>query len=114
VQIEQREALDNLDGILAVPGLTSIVVGPNDLAASLGYTGQPNHPEVIQAIDTVIAKSRAAKVPMGIAVGDNKEALTEWVDKGVSWLSIAADFMLLIHAASHLAGHLRNHGRGQP
>ena len=60
VQIEQREALENLDEILAVQGLTSVVVGPNDLAASLGFTGQPGHAKVIRAIDTVIAKSRAA------------------------------------------------------
>ena len=88
VQIEQREALENLDAILAVPGLTSIVVGPNDLAASLGYTGQPRHPEVIAAIDTVIAKARAARIPMGIAVGDDPEVLVEWIEReSTGWRS---------------------------
>ena len=109
VQIEQREALENLDEILAVPGLTSVVVGPNDLAASLGFTGQPGHAEVIRAIDTVIAKSRAAGVPMGLAVGDDPDALAQWIDKGVNWLSIAADFVLLTRRASQLASRLREH-----
>ena len=90
--------MHNLDEILAVPGLTSIVVGPNDLAASLGYTGQPRHPEVIKAIDIVIAKARAAKVPMGIAVGDDPDVLVEWADKGVNWLAMAADFALLMRS----------------
>lgn len=112
VQIEQVEALHNLDEILAVPGVTSIVVGPNDLAASLGFTGQPRHPEVIRAIDSIIAKARAAKVPMGIAVGDDPEVLIEWIDKGVNWLSMAADFALLIRAASQLVKRVREHQRG--
>ncbi len=111
VQIEQVEALNNLAEILAVPGLTSVVVGPNDLAASLGYLGQPRHPEVLRAIDTVIAKSRAAKVPMGIAVGDDPEVLVQWADKGVHWLSIAADFVLLVRAASQLTARVREHQR---
>jgi 2-dehydro-3-deoxyglucarate aldolase/4-hydroxy-2-oxoheptanedioate aldolase len=106
VQIEQREALENLDAILRVPGLGSIVVGPNDFAASLGYTGQPRHPEVIRAIDTVIAKARSAGVPMGLAVGDDPKTLAEWIDKGVNWLSIAADFALLLRRATDLVREL--------
>jgi 4-hydroxy-2-oxoheptanedioate aldolase len=111
VQIEQVEAIQNLDEILAVPGLTSIVVGPNDLAASMGYTGQPRHPEVIRAIDAVIAKARMAKVPMGIAVGDDPEVLIEWADKGVHWLAMGADFTLLVRVASQLAQRVREHQR---
>jgi 4-hydroxy-2-oxoheptanedioate aldolase len=113
VQIEQAEALKNLTEILAVPGLTSIVVGPNDLAASLGYTGQPRHPEVIRAIDDVIAKARGAKVPMGIAVGDDPDVLVEWADKGVNWLAMAADFALLIRSASQLAARVRERPRAK-
>jgi 2-keto-3-deoxy-L-rhamnonate aldolase RhmA len=108
VQIEQREALANIDSILAVPGLTSIVVGPNDFAASLGYTGQPRHPEVLRAIDTLIAKSRGAKIPIGIAVGDDPEILGEWIDKGVNWISIAADFALLLNPTARLVKQLRD------
>ncbi len=107
VQIEQAEALKNLSEILAVPGLTSIVVGPNDFAASLGYTGQPNHLEVVKAIDTVIAKARAAKVAVGIASGDDPEQLNAWVEKGVNWLAIAADFILLTRYASQLVARVR-------
>jgi 2-keto-3-deoxy-L-rhamnonate aldolase RhmA len=113
VQIEQVEALENIDAILAVPGLTSIVVGPNDLANSLGFVGQPRHPEVIRAIDMVIARAKAAKKPMGIAVGDDPDALVEWADKGVNWLAIAADFVLLVRSASQLAGRVRDHQKNK-
>ncbi|MBI3837311.1 MAG: hypothetical protein HY288_05185 [Planctomycetia bacterium] len=113
VQIEQKEALNNLAEILAVPGLTSIVVGPNDLAGSLGYPGQPRHPEVLRAIDTVIVKAREAKVPIGIAVGDDPDVLVGWADKGVNWMAMAADYALLVRAASQLAGRVREHQRGK-
>jgi 4-hydroxy-2-oxoheptanedioate aldolase len=36
-QVETREALDNLDEILAVEGVDGIFIGPADLAASMGY-----------------------------------------------------------------------------
>lgn len=106
-QIEQREALENIEAILAVPGLTSVVIGPNDLAASLGYTGQPWHPENIKAIDMVLDKSRAAGVPMGMAVSDDLEMINRWVERGVSWLAITADFHLLLRSATQLANHVR-------
>jgi 2-keto-3-deoxy-L-rhamnonate aldolase RhmA len=111
VQIEQVEAFRNLKEILAVPGLTSIVVGPNDFAASLGFPGQPRHPEVIRAIDSVIAQAREAKVPMGIAVGDDPEILVEWADKGVEWLAIAADYVLITRIATQLTTRVREHQR---
>jgi 2-keto-3-deoxy-L-rhamnonate aldolase RhmA len=113
VQIEQKEALNNLSEILAVPGLTSIVVGPNDFAASLGFPGQARHPEVLRAIDTVIAKAREAKVPMGIAVGDDPDILVQWADKGVNWIAMAADYGLLLRSASQLAGRVRDHQRAK-
>ena len=46
VQIEHVDAVNDIDAILAVPGLTSVVIGPNDLAGSLGRMGEPEHPEV--------------------------------------------------------------------
>jgi 2-dehydro-3-deoxyglucarate aldolase/4-hydroxy-2-oxoheptanedioate aldolase len=113
VQIEQREALENIDEILRVPGLTSVVIGPNDLAASLGYTGQPWHAENQRAIETVLTRSRAAGIPMGMAISDDPEMLNRWVDKGVAWLSITADYALMLRSAIELAAHVREHQGGK-
>ena len=65
------------------------------------------------AIDTVIAKVRAAKVPMGIAVGDDPEVIVEWANKGVNWIAIAADYGLLVRSAMQLAGRVREHLHGK-
>src|SRR5206468_751155 len=66
VQIEHADAVRNLDEILAVPGIFAVIIGPNDLAASLGYTGQSRHPEVLKIIDVVIAKAAKARIPVGL------------------------------------------------
>jgi 2-dehydro-3-deoxyglucarate aldolase/4-hydroxy-2-oxoheptanedioate aldolase len=111
VQIEHVDAVRNIEQIVAVPGLAGVVIGPNDLAASLGHTGQPRHPDVLRAIEGVIGQARRAGRFVGIGVGDDPEILTEWVDKGVQWLSMGSDFSLLIRMASQLANRVRSHGR---
>lgn len=108
VQIEQKEAVQNIREILAVPGLTAVVVGPNDLAASLGFTGQTRHPEVLRVIDGVVKECKNAKVPIGIAVGDDPSILAEWVGKGMDWLMVAADFVLIATAAERFVKAVRD------
>jgi 2-keto-3-deoxy-L-rhamnonate aldolase RhmA len=109
VQIEHEDAVRNIDAILAVPGLTSVVIGPNDLSGSLGRMGEPRHPDVLRAIDAVLASGRRAGVPVGIAVGDDPGVLTGWVDKGVRWIAIGADFVLLTSAAARSVEAIRSH-----
>ena len=50
IQIESQSGLDNLDAIVAVPGLGGIVLGPADLSNSMGFVGQPYHPKVMEAL----------------------------------------------------------------
>ncbi len=95
VQIEHAEAVKNVDAILATEGLSGIVIGPNDLAGSMGHTGRPTHPDVSKAIDSVIAKARAAKKFVGIGCGIAPAELRDWARRGVQWLLMGADFVLL-------------------
>lgn len=66
VQIETREALADLEAILSVPGVDALLIGPNDLSAALGHTGDLTHPEVEEAIAHVLARAGAHGVPAGI------------------------------------------------
>ncbi|HEV8003417.1 MAG TPA: aldolase/citrate lyase family protein [Planctomycetaceae bacterium] len=114
VQIEHAEAVKNLDAILATDGLSGIVIGPNDLAGSMGYPGQPRHPDVLKAIDTVAARARAANKFVGLGSSADPDELADWVRRGVQWLLVGADFVLLrkgtaqtIAAARSLIGSTR-------
>jgi len=109
VQIEHVDALENLDKILAVEGLTSVVVGPNDLAGSLGHMGDTGHPAVTEAIEAVISKAQDRGVPMGLAIGGEVEDLARWIDKGVRWLAISADFHFLLQSVTQLVEGVRGH-----
>ena len=64
IQIESEEGLKHVDAIAAVPGVSSLFIGPADLALSLGYP--PDAPEVEAAIQTILRAGRARKMPVGI------------------------------------------------
>jgi 4-hydroxy-2-oxoheptanedioate aldolase len=107
VQIEHIEAVENLDDILAVPGLTALMIGPNDLAGSMGFIGQPNRPEVRQAMETIIAKARRKGIPVGYASGADPDDLLEWAKKGAQWLLMGGDFSLLLRASTEVVERVR-------
>jgi 2-keto-3-deoxy-L-rhamnonate aldolase RhmA len=107
VQIEHAEAVKNLDAILATDGLAGIVIGPNDLAGSMGHTGRPDHPEVQKSIDTVITRARAANRFVGIGASAEPAALADWARRGVQWVMAGADFVLLQKAAAQTVAATR-------
>jgi len=109
VQIEQAAAVANIDEILAVPGLTSIAFGPNDLSTALGYRGEPAHPEVLKVMQNIIDKARAAKIPVGVSVGADPAHLSRLADMGIQWLSLGVDVTLMRRAACEVVDKVRKH-----
>jgi 4-hydroxy-2-oxoheptanedioate aldolase len=92
VMIETVEALDNVDDIVATPGVDGVLVGPVDLAFALGLgldvTG--SHPTLLEATDKVIhACKRHGKIPCGVAMNaGNAELLLE---HGMRLVTIGSD-----------------------
>ncbi|SAL86444.1 2-dehydro-3-deoxyglucarate aldolase [Caballeronia choica] len=66
VQIESRAVVEAIDEITAVEGGDAVFVGPCDLAAAHGHIGNPNHPEVHQALAHVFERVKAGVEPSGI------------------------------------------------
>ncbi len=64
-QLETETAVENVEEIVAVDGVDAIFVGPADLSASLGVVGEFDHPDLHDAIETVIEAGDAAGVPVG-------------------------------------------------
>jgi 4-hydroxy-2-oxoheptanedioate aldolase len=52
--IEDYEAIDNLPELTKVKGIDVFYVAPSDMAASMGHTGNPDHPDVQAAIERAI------------------------------------------------------------
>lgn len=85
IQFEDVKALDHLDEILDIPGVDVLFVGPNDLAQSLGFPGQPNHPDVVKVADQVIAKCKNAGIRTG-TVAPTVESAKSLIDRGFDML----------------------------
>ena len=81
VQFEHIDALANLDALLAIPDLDLLFVGPNDLAQSMGFPGQPGHPEVQAVIDRVTAAAAGGPVALGTVAVD-AAATQRQLDRG--------------------------------
>lgn len=65
-QIETESAIKNIEDILSVEGIDAAIVGPADLAISLGFPGDYLNPKEIEAINKVAAACRKYKKGFGI------------------------------------------------
>ncbi|MGB5865350.1 MAG: aldolase/citrate lyase family protein [Sulfitobacter sp.] len=93
--IETAEALDNIDDILAVPGLDMIYIGPNDLALELGE--RPNaeieDSKTAKAIAHILAQATKASIPVGIFCA-SPELARQRLDEGFVMMTPGNDFAL--------------------
>ncbi len=69
IQIETPQAVENIEEIITVPGVGAIFIGPLDLATQMGFGDQTGHPDVEEAIQTVLASCLAHNVPCGLTTG---------------------------------------------
>jgi 4-hydroxy-2-oxoheptanedioate aldolase len=102
VQIETREALDQLEAIAAVDGVDGIFVGPADLAASLGHVGETGHPTVIAAVEDAIRRIRACGKPAGVLTPDTAFA-ERCIALGTTFTAVAIDVGILARGSEAIA-----------
>jgi 4-hydroxy-2-oxoheptanedioate aldolase len=100
IQIETSEALEALDGILAVAGVDAVLIGPNDLAAALGHLGETGHPDVESAVADVRRRAVAAGTPVGIVSASTDPApAVARKREGYSFVTVGVDFAFLTSGA---------------
>ncbi|MGI9519463.1 MAG: HpcH/HpaI aldolase family protein [Pirellulaceae bacterium] len=101
VQAEHREAVENIESIVAVDGIDCVFVGPHDLSASFGKTGQVDDPEVVAAIDRVVSVCQSRQMPLGF-FGMAPHHVQPWVDRGVNLICVGVDAALLADSAKQI------------
>ncbi|SCW71296.1 MULTISPECIES: 4-hydroxy-2-oxoheptanedioate aldolase [unclassified Pseudomonas] len=107
VQIESREGLANLDAIAAVQGVDGVFIGPADLSASMGFRGNPGHPEVQAAIEDAIARIRQAGKAAGILSADEKLA-RRYIELGAAFVAVGVDTTVLMRGLQTLAATFKD------
>jgi 4-hydroxy-2-oxoheptanedioate aldolase len=96
VQIETADALKNVDGIAAVPGVDVLFVGPFDLGNALGHpiTGPTMHPELEAAIAKILAAAHKAGKKAGIYTPSGDQA-RKMAGVGFDMITVTADAIAL-------------------
>jgi 2-keto-3-deoxy-L-rhamnonate aldolase RhmA len=81
-QIEDVEALDEVDAIAAVPGIDMLFAGRMDLTVALGASSA-DAPEVITAVQKICDAARSAGRPLGMFVPRNSD-VPQWRAAGAT------------------------------
>ncbi len=96
-QIEHKEAVEHIDDILAVDGLTGIMIGPYDLSGSYGIPGQLEHKKVIAAQKKILEAAKRHGVPAGAhIVFPSARKLDRRVKDGYRILAFGVDMIFLL------------------
>jgi 4-hydroxy-2-oxoheptanedioate aldolase len=107
VQVESVKGLANLAEIAAVEGVDGVFFGPADLAASMGYLGNPMEPQVQRSILEGIATVRRAGKAAGSLTADRRLA-RQYLSLGASFVAVGIDMTVLSQAAAELAAEFKS------
>jgi len=88
LMIEDAEAVENLDDILSVEGIDICAIGPSDLAASLGFVAQTQHPRVQATIDDIVKRVNAAGKTAGVGGNSDLQGVRRNMARGARYITL--------------------------
>jgi len=106
LQIERKEAVDHIDEILSVPGVDAALIGPKDLALSLGRPEDFNDPETQAAMHKVLESGLRHGRHVGLHT-PQIATLLEWHKKGMNLLTWSTDIDMLRSASENGLNQLK-------
>ena len=105
-QIEDVEAVSDVDQIARVEGLDALFLGRADLTVSYGATSQDD-PQVVAAVQRVCAAALAAGKPVGMFLA-RLEDVPHWRGEGATLFLLGSDHGFLLAGANSLAHRVKN------
>ena len=95
LMIEHIQAVRNIDEILKVKGVDSIMVGALDLSGSMGLLGQTSHPDVEAAVQKVLKACQRVGTPCGIITVTPQQA-NQRIEQGFTNIVLGIDVLYLV------------------
>lgn len=103
LQFENIAAYKDLDKILTIEDLDVVMLGPCDLASSMGHVGDWHHPEVEVIVDELFEKCHKAGKKIGVSYGlCDAEEMMRYQRRGVDMISIAAETDFIVSGSKKL------------
>ena len=106
IQIEDREALEELDEICSVPGIDIIFFGPGDYSQSVGKPGDLNCPEVADARKKVV--DCALKHGKFAGTVGSVQNVRELHQLGYQFVNLGADVISFGQYCTEIQKHLQS------
>ena len=94
--VETARGFENLDDILATPGLDVAWMGHYDLTVSMGIPAQFDHPLFLNAMDRLVDRCRQFRVSAGFLPGSPQDT-ARWIGKGFRMISLGSDIGVYLH-----------------
>jgi 4-hydroxy-2-oxoheptanedioate aldolase len=99
--IENIQAVNNLDDLLAVDGIDVYFIGTSDLSHSMGIPAQYTNPELVETLNSTIERIRAAGKVAG-SIARNAEDTKSLIERGCGYVIVGAVGLVMAGAKGFL------------
>lgn len=105
LQLEGKEAIQNLNEIMSIDGIDILFIGPYDLSQSLGVPGEVDNPIVVEKVKEITMRAKKEGKIVGTFV-DNVTNALKWKKLGIQYISYNTDAGIFNEACSGLLGKI--------
>src|SRR5262245_21216484 len=104
--IESVLAVENLDAICSIPGVSAVFVGPNDLTTNMGIPNEYDSPDLVRMLQRIIDTATRYHVAAGCWFGC-QDQMARTIRQGARFNVFSNDSSLLKEAMQQAFGALR-------
>jgi len=101
LMIEGEDGIADIEEIINITGVDAIYIGTYDLSQSLGYPGEPTHPEVVTYVESIVEQAREENIAVG-CLAESASEIKQWKNMGIQLIAYKADCAILYEAIEDL------------
>jgi 2-keto-3-deoxy-L-rhamnonate aldolase RhmA len=111
LQIEHVDAVNCIDDILEIDGLSALVIGPCDLSGSLNMLGDTLNPIVLDYAKKAINAAKKKNIPIGVSIAPDIKTIDIWSSLGVDFISCGDEISFLQKGAIETINYIKENNK---